>query len=373
MVRPPVLHEPRRPPVRRPDAMGPLKLVAALLSLLVLAAGWARASPASGWPERLRAELAAVEAGYPGDIGVHVRELGTGGSASHRAQENWYLASMVKVPVAIAVLRAIERGDYTLETALTVRASDYVDGAGQTNWHAVGSRLSVGYLLDQMIIHSDNTASDMLIGLVGIGEVNALVQSLVPAGFGPITSLVDVRRHAYSQLAPAALQLQGQDFLLLRKQRTDDARLAVLRRLVHRHGEPFLVPTLHEAYEAYYATGLNSGRLAAYGELLALLAEGKALGPASTAYLLDMLERVETGKRRIKAGLPESVRFAHKTGTQRARTCDAGVITVAGADRRIVVVACTRGKLSLARSEKALEAVGEAIGRSGLLAVGNAP
>ncbi|MBA3624540.1 MAG: serine hydrolase [Methylibium sp.] len=353
--------------------MRPLKLVAALLAVLVLTTGWARGSPASAWPERLRAELAWVEAKYPGDIGVYVRDLGTGLSASHRAHENWYLASMTKVPVAIAVLRGIERGDYTLETPLTVRASDYVDGAGQTNWHAVGSTLSISYLLDQMIIHSDNTASDMLIGLVGIGEVNALMLSLVPEGFGRITSLVDVRRHAYSHLAPAAMQLQGQDFFLLRKQRTDAERLAVFSRLVRTPAERFLMPTLHDAYEAYYASGLNSGRLDNYGELLALLADGKALSPASTAYLLDTLERVETGKRRIKAGLDGSVRFAHKTGTQRARVCDAGLITVAGSDRRVIVVACVRGEPSVARSERALEAVGEAISKSGPLSVESTP
>ncbi|MBA3598329.1 MAG: serine hydrolase [Methylibium sp.] len=353
--------------------MRPLKLVATLLAVLVLTTGWARASPASAWAERLEAELAWVEAKFPGEMGVYVRDLGTGTSASHRAQENWYLASMIKVPVAIAVLRGIERGDYTLETPLTVRASDYVDGAGQTNWHAIGSRLSISYLLDQMIIHSDNTASDMLIGLVGISEVNALVQSLVPQGLGPITSLVDVRRHAYSQLAPAAMQLPGLDFLLLRNQRTDAERLAVFSRLVGTPIERLHLPTLRDAYDAYYATELNSGRLDAYGELLALLAEGKTLAPASTAYLLDVLERVETGTRRIKAGLPASVRFAHKTGTQRARVCDAGVITVAGADRRIVVVACVRGEPSVARSERALEAVGEAISKSGLISDENTP
>ena len=82
--------------------------------------------------------------------------------------------------VTLAVLQAVERGDFTLDTPLRVRASDYVDGAGQTNSKPVGRALSVRYLLEQMLIYSDNTASDMLIGLVGIRAVNALVQQLVP-------------------------------------------------------------------------------------------------------------------------------------------------------------------------------------------------
>ncbi len=91
---------------------------------------------------------------------------------------------MVKVPVAIAVLRGVERGDFTLDTPVTLRASDYVDGAGSTNRKPVGAAVRIRALLEQMIIHSDNTASDMLIDLVGIAEVNAVVESLVPGAFG---------------------------------------------------------------------------------------------------------------------------------------------------------------------------------------------
>ena len=65
-----------------------------------------------------------------------------------------------------------------------------------------------------------------------------------------------------------------------------------------------LVPiSLGEAYERYYATPFNSGTLKAYGDRSALDA-GTALGPASTEYLLSVMRRVETGGRRIKAGLP---------------------------------------------------------------------
>ena len=78
--------------------------------------------------------------------------------------------------------------------------------------HAPGKALSVRYLLDQMLIHSDNTASDMLIRLVGIEQVNAVTRELVPEGFGPITTLADVRRLIYGELHPAARTLSGKDF-----------------------------------------------------------------------------------------------------------------------------------------------------------------
>ena len=134
----------------------------------------------------------------------------------------------------------------------------------------------------------------------------------------------------------------------------------------------FLLPSVGDAFEAYYAGGLNSGRLDAYADLLELLVNGKVLHAAHTRYLLSVMERVQTGVYRVQAGLPKAARFAHKTGTQRARTCDSGLVTVPrlGRDQRVIVVACTRGELSSARSDRALRDVGAALCNSGLLTDG---
>lgn len=341
----------------------------AALTLALLMAGPAQARGTADWPARLEAELVKVDAASTATIGVYVRDMDTGISLSHKAQETWYLASMVKVPVALAVLRAIERGEHTLDSVLTLRSTDYVDGTGHTNGYPVGAKLTVRYLLEQMIVFSDNTASDMLIDMVGINEVNALVQARVPDGFQRLTSLADVRRHAYSNITPAAMQLSGLDFLLLKEARNDAGRLTLLGKLVKTPPEKFRMARLNDAYGAYYATELNSARLDSFGELLALLIEGKILDPVHTAYLLDVMKRVQTGQQRIKAGLPSTVVFAHKTGTQRARICDAGLISTpaAAGGKRIIVVACARGDLSMARAERALRDVGAAIRHSGLL------
>jgi beta-lactamase class A len=352
------------------------RLLPAFLVALTLSAAPVHAqgtpSPRPAWPELLQAELIRVAAQNTAGIGVYVRDLETGIAVSHRGMERWYLASTVKVPVALAVLQAVERGDFALETKLRVRASDYVDGAGQTNSKAVGTALSVRYLLEQMVIYSDNTASDMLIGLVGIRAVNALVQQFVPQGFERITSLADVRRHAYGYLTPQASHLSGHDFLVIKRQRSDSDRVQVLSRLLHVPPHAFLLPSVGDAFEAYYASGLNSGRLDAYADLLELLVNGKIVNAEHTRYLLEVMERVQTGVHRVQAGLPKAARFAHKTGTQRARTCDSGLVTVPrlGRDRRIIVVACTRGELSSTRSDRALRDVGAALCQSGLLTDG---
>jgi beta-lactamase class A len=328
-----------------------------------------QAAPDADWVGKLQADLAHVDAQGKAHIGVYVRDLETGASASYKADETWYLASTIKLPVALLVLSGIQQGAYTLETPLALRASDYVDGAGPTASHLVGTPLTIRYLLDQMMIYSDNTASDMLIGLVGIRNVNSLVQSLVPTGFQPITTLADVRRHVYAQLTPAAIRLSGHDFILLKQQRSDLDKRLVLSRLLQVPARDFKLRTVAEAFDAYYATGLNSARLDAYGQLIELFVTGHVLDASRTAYLLELMERVKTGPNRIRAGLPPDVRWAHKTGTQSARTCDSGVITVPrfGRDRQVVVAACTRGDLSVTGSDRALRQVGAAICRSGVL------
>ena len=335
------------------------------------------ADPPAAWSRFLAAELPAVAARNEPEIGVYVSELGGNASVSVKADKSWYIASMVKVPVAIAVLRGIDAGAFSLDTTLRLRASDYVDGAGATNSHSLATALPVRYLLEQMIIYSDNTASDMLIDLVGAAEVNATVASLVPQGFGRITSLAEVRRQIYGQLTPEARHLSGADLIALQRVRDDRERLALLSQLVGVPATDFRRRSLDAAYKAYYASGVNSARLDAYAQLLTLLAAGKALGPESTDHLLALMARTATGQHRIKAGLEPGTRFAHKTGTQRRQVCDAGLLrgAQAGASAGAVVVACARGEMSLARSESALRDVGNVICRSGLLnhGVTNAP
>ena len=359
-----------------PSLLTPLRrcrfLLATLLrgSLVWVAASSALAQPS--WPVVLVGEVAKIDKQSQSRIGVYVQDLDTGLSASYQADQRWYLASMVKVPVAMAVLRGVQRGDYTLNTPLSLRADDYVDGAGATNRKPVGSAVTIRSLLEQMIIHSDNTASDMLIDLVGLANVNAVVKSLVNDKPWQITRLSEVRYQVYGALVPDAHQLSGQDLIRLNRQRADADRLQLLSQMVDIPVTRFRLPNLDAAYNAYYATGLNSGRLDAYGDLLAKLADGKVLNPVQTDYLLTLMERVVTGRNRLKAGLPLGTRFAHKTGTQRRRTCDSGLIRLSenGHERRVVVVACTRDDASLNRSEFALKQVGIAICRSGLLTQG---
>ena len=321
------------------------------------------------WQSKLKQELERIDAAFPGEVGVYVKDLATGKELSFRAEEPWYIASGTKVPVALEVMRRVEAGELSLDTEMTLLHSDFVDGAGQTNWQEPGSRLRVDWLLEQMLIYSDNTATDMLIRLVGLNRVNALVRELVAEGFWDITTLADVRRFAYSHFHERAAELTSEHLLALRRQTDEQRRIETLARVLGLSTGDFAVSSLADAFHAYYATNLNGATLQVFGALLQRVVEEQSLAePASTEHLLGVMRRVRTGDNRIKAGLPEGTVWAHKTGTQFERACDLGVAQRAdAAGSGVIIAACTRGERSTARSEEALRGVGEAVAAAGLL------
>lgn len=337
------------------------------LAILILSMNFSLAGERLPWTQTLRRKLLGLEhaSTRQGRFGLYVKDLESGEELSYRGDETWYIASGVKVPIALEVLRQSDSDELDLKDRIRLTADDYVDGAGNTNSHAPGTELSVRYLLEQMLVHSDNTASDLLIRQVSLDKVNELMQAQVPRGFQPITRLSDVRRLIYSRIDAKAINLKGREFLLLKESSTDQHRLEKLGTLL---GNSLPRTGLAQAYAEYYASRLNSATLRAYGSLLERTWEGKILSPASRALLLSFMEHAETGKDRVKAEFPSSFVFAHKTGTQRQRSCDFGLVRDQKRPSRkpIVVSACTEGFSNEHQGEAVLRAIGKALVESGV-------
>lgn len=319
-----------------------------------------------GWSESLARELQSIDADFSGDIGVFVKDLDDGETVSVRADESWYLASVIKVPVAVATLAAIEDGEFETTSTIEIQEDDFVDGAGEINWHSPGDEVSIQRLLDQMLIHSDNTATDILIRVVGEDDVNAMADSVFSDRAGRITTLKDVRRHAYSAFHRDAMALSGEAFFTLKKAGSETERIEALADVLDVSRDEFKVDSLDEAFDQYYADNLNSAPLTDMARLFERLHEGDWLNSDHRRYLLESLAQIETGDDRIKAGLPGTVEFMHKTGTQHRRACNLGIATTAQGGR-VFIGACTRGEDDLAASEATLRRIGEAVSESGAL------
>ncbi|MGM0952984.1 MAG: serine hydrolase [Pseudomonadota bacterium] len=339
-----------------------------LMACLLLLAFIARPVEA-GWQDSLEQRLNQIDRDYPGELGVYVQDLESGDSVSLRDNGQWYLASTVKVPVAISVLERVDEGRLSLDDKIELQPADFVDGAGRTNWQSPGDRVSVRKLFERMLINSDNTATDVLIRVVGLDRINERFQQIAGEGVGEITTLADVRRYAYRNFHQGAMKLTSDDFFALKKADGDRGRVETLARLLGVAVSDFRVDGLDAAFDQYYQTGRNSAHLSHFSRIWAAIARGDVLETDTREYLIDTLENIRTGDNRIKAGLPEGISFAHKTGTQHRRACNIGFATAnrSAAQKRVIIAVCVRGTSDLMASERAMRQVGEAVSNSGVL------
>ncbi len=87
--------------------------------------------------------------------------------------ENKYFtaASTVKVPVAMLYYDKINSGEITKDDTLLYKSSAYEAGAGKvTSGYSAGSKIPYSVLLEELIINSDNTANNILIGNIGFDK-----------------------------------------------------------------------------------------------------------------------------------------------------------------------------------------------------------
>ena len=120
----------------------------------------------------------AVE-GYDGVAGVYVRDLNGGWGYGVRPDEEFFSASVIKVPVMVAVYREIDQGKLSISDTFATRPEDWASGAGTLQWETAGTPHTVGDYLSRMITQSDNVAANALVRVVGgASVVNQVARSM---------------------------------------------------------------------------------------------------------------------------------------------------------------------------------------------------
>lgn len=151
-----------------------------LLRLLPLAgialAGSLRAqapAPPSPWTDpALQAAVDSLARGFRGAVGVYVRHLPTGASAALHADSVFPTASLIKIPILLALYQQVEDGRLDLDArlpypdTLTYR---YVEATDVVGYMAPGDTLPLSELAFLMLSVSDNLASLWIQALVGGG------------------------------------------------------------------------------------------------------------------------------------------------------------------------------------------------------------
>ena len=153
-------------------------VVAVVLIVCSTFASRADALVAPGPLGALQTQLSAMSLHAPGNVGIMVEDLNTGLSTSVNANAQMPAASIIKVPVMVEVFKRLAHGDFDLNRTVTLQQSDKDWGWGDLSDARVGAHYPVSRLLTLMITESDNTATNMLIRLVGRKAINGEMTDL---------------------------------------------------------------------------------------------------------------------------------------------------------------------------------------------------
>ena len=140
---------------------------------MLLAAGLLSAREMSA-QSALQRMLDTATADFPGRAGIWVKHLTSGEEAGTRAGETFNSASVIKIPVLVLAFQMADRGELKLDERIEIRKEDVRGGSGIFRYHDPGLRPTLRDVLLQMVITSDNTATDLAIAKVGgVARVNA--------------------------------------------------------------------------------------------------------------------------------------------------------------------------------------------------------
>jgi len=124
--------------------------------------------------------MARLDAASSGSLAVYARILGDSEPlVAYRADDDFPSASIIKLVIMASLVRLQEASQPDLlSERLTLRVSQQVDGSPMLEHAQPGQSFPVARLLHAMIAQSDNTASNMLIDLLGFTAINYTAQSL---------------------------------------------------------------------------------------------------------------------------------------------------------------------------------------------------
>lgn len=265
--------------------------------------------------------------GFPGEIGLAVRDVQTGWTSHHRGLDYFPQQSVSKLWVAMTALDRADAGRFDLSRPLTVTARDLTLFHQPIRALAIrpgGYRTTPAELMTRALTESDNSANDRLLREVGGPEaVREMLRAKVVGGvrFGPGEKRLQA---SVAGLSWPEEWAGGGGFYTAR-----DALPPARRRA---------------AFDAYVGDPMDGATPLGVVDALARLQAGRLLSPPATQRLMATMAQTRTGALRLKSGLRDGWTLSHKTGTgqildgEQAGYNDVGILTSPQGNRYAVAV-----------------------------------
>ncbi len=219
--------------------------------------------------QTMAAGLEKLAYNYRGNVGIYLKDLNSDRTWEYNPDRLFPSASLIKVPIMVAVCEKIKRGEISLDTQIKLTHRDRAGGSGSLKWVREGTRLSVMEIIYKMITESDNTATKMLIEDMGIEYFQKAFE-----GIGLVTT----------KIYPEGLSLTSGH--VTRENYTTAREMTVLMERIYR---------------------------------------GEMVDRTSSEFMLDVLKHNKS-RSRLRKGLPLGWEIGHKTGLLRRSCHDVGIV-----------------------------------------------
>lgn len=123
--------------------------------------------------------LEELATNHKGETAIAYKHLTTGEAWSMKADVPMPTASLIKFPIMIETYRQAAENGLSLDKMLTLKAEDKVPGSGVLTYDfSPGSTLALRDAVRLMIKFSDNTATNLVLGVIGIDATHKAMAAL---------------------------------------------------------------------------------------------------------------------------------------------------------------------------------------------------
>ena len=124
--------------------------------------------------DAIRARVGSLE----GKIGLYYAVPATGEELCINADMPLLAASVIKVPIMVEAFRQMEAGLLDRNRVIAIHREDKLPSCGALTYLHDGLQVTVIDLVTLMIILSDNTATNLMIDILGMEEINSTMQAV---------------------------------------------------------------------------------------------------------------------------------------------------------------------------------------------------